>query len=144
MGRPKKRREPEASRYTSGPSLRHALSAWDQGRWEECCRHMQIALMQGSRKRAIAAMDHYCCNRQILRLEKESSVEDLRYFGLEARVAGKLSERFKTIESLLYADDIDLNDACRARALQVSQIDAALELAGFKRACIKVKVDSIF
>ena len=119
----------------SSKVLKTKLLEFENERWGQVTRRMQIAIIQGDRREAIRALDDFLTEtKRELVLTEVDSIYVLQRVGVAEDILNRLdADGFTVIGTLLDSDDKALRKSAGLSLLQVAALDQGLELAGFRR-----------
>lgn len=123
----------QVSSYSKQEPLNFAakLREWDDERWGETCRLMQVCLMQGSRRRAVEALDTFAAAKKLVRLSLDSHLAELEFFGVDSITLCILDDAgFSTVRSVAMAKDYELMRLPNMGETRVGQLREGIKKAG--------------
>lgn len=107
------------------------LREWDDERWGETCRLMQVCLMHGSRRRAVEALDTFAAAKKLVRLSLDSHLAELEFFGVDSITLCILDDAgFSTVRSVAMAKDYELMRLPNMGETRIGQLRAGIKRAG--------------
>lgn len=107
------------------------LREWDDERWGETCRLMQVCLMQGSRRRAVEALDTFAAAKKLVKLTPDSHLWELEFFGVDSITLCILDDAgFSTVRSVAMAKDRELMRLPNMGETRIGQLREGIKKAG--------------
>ena len=92
---------------------------------------MQVCLMQGSRRRAVEALDTFAARKKLVKLTLESDIYELEFFGVDLITLHLLDEQgFRTIRSVRTATDRELMRLQNMGETRIEQLRGGIKAAG--------------